>query len=182
MWKSVINCGRVGPGIASSSFHCSSNISTLWLTGGGLVSILNYKSMSASWEITTSGKPGVNALNHPWMYQGRYVFPLPSLVTLSLSTFLVEHVTCQFRLLILVAACLMEVFWLLIVFNMWEDWEDITSRCPIIKVLSAQGFSIIAFHLLAAQRQVLCLKLSCSCWGWLWHSQQRFFSKVGKNG
>ena len=61
-----------------------------------------------------------------------YVFPPPPLVPLILSTFLIKHVTDQFRLLILDAPCWMEVPCLLTVLNMLED---IPHQCPIIKDL-----------------------------------------------
>ena len=47
---------------------------------------------------------GVNAFNHPWTYQVSYVFPPLALVSLVLFKFLAEHVTVQFRLLILMAS------------------------------------------------------------------------------
>ena len=49
----------------------------------------------------------LNAFNHPWKYQVGYVFPPSALVPLVPSKFLEEHVTDQFRLLILVAPCWM---------------------------------------------------------------------------
>ena len=57
-------------------------------------------------EITLPmGAFGLNALNHPWVYQVSYVFPPPALISLVLSKFLAEHVTGQFRLLILLTPC-----------------------------------------------------------------------------
>ena len=49
------------------------------------------------------GALGLNAFNHPWMFQLSYVFPLPALVPLVLSKFLAVHVKGQLRRLILVA-------------------------------------------------------------------------------
>ena len=49
-------------------------------------------------KYNTSRALGLNAFNQPWMYQVSYDFP-----SLVLSKYLVEHVTGQFRLLILVA-------------------------------------------------------------------------------
>ena len=53
------------------------------------------------------GTLGLNAFNHPWMFQVSYVFP-PTLVPMVLSKFLAEHVKGQLRHLILVAPCWME--------------------------------------------------------------------------
>ena len=49
-----------------------------------------------------------NTFRHPWTYQESYVFPPSALVPLVMSMLLAEHVTGQFRLLSLVAPCLME--------------------------------------------------------------------------
>ena len=51
-----------------------------------------------------------------------YVFPSPALVPLVFSRFLAEHVTGQFRLLILVAPCWMEAPWLPTVPNILDDY------------------------------------------------------------
>ena len=67
------------------------------------------------------GASGLNALNHPWMYQVCYVFPPPALSSLVLSKFLAEYVTGHFRISILVAPCWMEAPWLPTVLNMLED-------------------------------------------------------------
>ena len=61
-----------------------------------------------------------------------YIFPPPALIFLVLSMFLVEHVTGQFRLLILVAPCSVDAPWLPKVLNMCED---IPWQCPVIKYL-----------------------------------------------
>ena len=71
-----------------------------------------------------------NTYNNPWTYQSSYVFPPPALVPLFLCMFLAEHVTSQFRHLILVAPCWMEVPWLPLVLNMLEDFPQC---CPVIK-------------------------------------------------
>ena len=52
---------------------------------------------------------GLNVYHHSWTYKMSYIFPYPTLV---LSQFLAEHVTGQFRLVILVAPCWMEAPWL----------------------------------------------------------------------
>ena len=76
----------------------------------------------------------MNAINNSWTHQVGYVFPAPALVPLLLSKFLVEHVTAQFRLLILVVLCWMKAPWLPIVLNMLED---ILWHCPVIIDLNA---------------------------------------------
>ena len=73
-----------------------------------------------------------NAFNHPLTYQVSYVFPHPTLVPLVLSKFLAEHVTGQFRPLILVAPCWREASWLPTVPSMLVD---IPCCCPIVKHL-----------------------------------------------
>ena len=78
------------------------------------------------------GALGLNAFNHPWMFEVSYVFPPPALVPLVLSMFLVEHVRGQLRHLILVASCWVETPWLPAVLNMLAD---IPLQCPIIKDL-----------------------------------------------
>ena len=51
---------------------------------------------------------GLNTFNNPCTYQVCYVFLPQALVHLFLSKFMAEHVTGQFRLLILVVPCQME--------------------------------------------------------------------------
>ena len=74
---------------------------------------------------------GLNTFNQPWTYQVSYVFP-PALIFLVLCKILVEHVTGQHRLLILVAPCWMEAPWLHRGLNMLED---IFQCCPVMKDL-----------------------------------------------
>ena len=75
------------------------------------------------------GTLGLNAFNHPLMYEVRYIFPPLALL---LSKLLAEHIIDQFRLLILVGPCLMEAPWFPSVLTMLED---IPHECPIIKDL-----------------------------------------------
>ena len=70
-----------------------------------------------------------NAFNHPWAYQACYVFPPPELVPLVQPKFLAEHVTGQFRL-ILVTPCWMRASWLPTLLHMLEE---ISAQCPILK-------------------------------------------------
>ena len=89
---------------------------------------------------TTSGGLGVDAFNHPWMFQVSYMFPPSALVpfwsliifTRLLSKFLAEHGKGQLRQLILVALYWMEAPWLPTVLNMLAD---VPQWCPIIKDL-----------------------------------------------
>ena len=76
------------------------------------------------------GALGLNAFNHPWIFQVSYVFPPPAFVPLVLSKFLAEHVKGQLRLLILVAPCMIEAPWLPTVLNMLAD---IPWHCHIVK-------------------------------------------------
>ena len=78
------------------------------------------------------GAFGLNAFNHPWMFQVSYVFPPPALVPLVLSQFLVEHVKGQLRYLIMVSPCWIEAPWLSAVLNMLAD---IPQWCSVIKDL-----------------------------------------------
>ena len=64
---------------------------------------------------------GFNTFNHPWIYQVCCTLPPSVLVSLVLSISLVEYVTGQFKLLILVASCWMEAPWPTTVLNMLEN-------------------------------------------------------------
>ena len=67
------------------------------------------------------GAFGLNAFNHPWMFQVIYLFPSPALVPLVLSKFLAEHVKGHLALLILVAPCWMDAPLLPTILNMLTD-------------------------------------------------------------
>ena len=54
--------------------------------------------------------------------QVSYVFPPPALVPMVLSKFMAEHMTGQFRLLMLVAPCWMEASWLPTVFSILKTF------------------------------------------------------------
>ena len=77
----------------------------------------------------------MNAFNHPWTYP-------PALMPLVLSSFLVKHVTGQFRLLILVAPYWMEAPWLPSVLNILGD---IPQHFPVIKGLDV---NVLVGHVL----------------------------------
>ena len=103
------------------------------------------------------------------------MFPPPALVPLVQSKFLTEHVTGEFRLLILVAPCWMEVPWLPTVLNILQD---IPRHCCVVKDLiigcfvrlGAQGSAISTFNHLGAQGYMLCR---------LWFSSSVFQALVG---
>ena len=103
---------------------------------------------------------GLNAFNHPWMFQVSYVFHPSALVPIVLSKFLEEHVKVQIRLLILVASCWMEVPWFPTLLSMFTD---VSWFYPLIKDLimdvfdrpHIQGPNISASNPLSAQRCVL---------------------------
>ena len=85
---------------------------------------------------------GLNSFNHSWTYQVSYVFPPTALTPIVLSKFLLEHITCQFILLILVAPCWMEAPWLPTVLNMLED---VPWHCPLIKdlIINVMGSQVL---------------------------------------
>ena len=106
---------------------------------------------------------GLNAFNHPWMFQVSYVFPPPALVPLVLSMFLAEHVKGQLRHLFLVTPC-----WMLDGSSLASHSSQNGGRhslalshhkqshCGCFSRPHAQGSAISAYNPLAAQRCVLC--------------------------
>ena len=155
--------GKVGPRVACSSSHSPSSFPDLGSTGGGFVGFLICQSVSALLHSGVTITPGSfrgQAFNYPWKFHLSCVFPSSALVPLVLSKFLVEHNTSQFRLLILMATCWIEVAWFSTVLNFSEDnahW------CPILKDLAIDVSvgsmlkCLLVLHLtLAAQRHELC--------------------------
>ena len=117
MWENVCS-------VAFSSFHSSTSVSTLWSTGGELVGIFIYQSLSALLHLDNLLPPGsleVNTCNYSWQFQVIYVFSLPVLVPVVLSKCLAEHVTCLIRLLIFMTPCWMEALWLSTALIMLKD-------------------------------------------------------------
>ena len=103
---------------------------------------------------------GLNAFNHPLIFQVCYVFPPPTLVTLVLSKFLAEDAKGQLRLLVLVAPCWMEGHWLPTVCNILGRHSSMLSHLKKISSwmfgrLYAQGSAIYAFNSFTTQRCVL---------------------------
>ena len=101
------------------------------------------------------------------------VFPPSALFHLVLSRLLAEHVTGQFKLLILVVPCSMEGPWLPIALNILED---IHHKDPIIKNLVMD-----ISELFIVQTRVL-LSMSCSVWGHLTIYNESLSVSVGSNG
>ena len=60
----------------------------------------------------------LNTLNHLWLFKVSCIFPPPALVLVSLSTFLIELITGQFRILMLAAHCWFKATWHCTVHNM----------------------------------------------------------------
>ena len=95
------------------------------------------------------------------------MFLPPALVLLVLSKFLAEHVTGQFRLLIVVAPCWVEASWLSTILNMLID---IPHCCAILTNfchgcfgrLGAEGSAIAAFNPLATEGLLLHIQGLCS--------------------
>ena len=81
---------------------------------------------------STFGGLGVKCIQPSLNISVCCVFPSPALSPLVLSKFLAEHVTGQFRLLILVVPCWMAGLWLPTVLNMLED---IPQCCTVTKDL-----------------------------------------------
>ena len=120
VWKFIIHHrkGWFQSGVFS---HSWSGVSTFGSTGCGSVDIPMYQSVSLLLHLGKSTTLELNTFNYPWTYQVSFTFPTSTLVPLILSKSLVEHVTGQFRLLILDALCWMEVSWLPTFLSMLED-------------------------------------------------------------
>ena len=138
------------------------------------------------------GALGLNAFNHPWMFQLCHVFPPSALVPPVLSKFLAEHVKGQLKHLILVAPHWIEVPGLPTVLNMLAD---IPQWCPIIKdlVMDVSVGHVLKhlpyLHLTLSLLSDVCytdkgsLPQSFRQWqGQLEHLYQRSTISVGRNG
>ena len=64
----------------------------------------------------------LNVLNHSWQLEVNYMFPSHAVVLIVLFSFLAEHVTGQYRLLILIVPCWMEVLWLPLYVLCWKTF------------------------------------------------------------
>ena len=131
MWKLTIK-RKVISKMAPASSHSSGYVSTVGSTKGGSVGILKYQWMSAPFHFgqpTTSGTLQVECFQPPLDTLGELCFLLFPLLHLVLSKFLVEHVTGQFTLLILVTPWQMEAPCLPTVLSILEDTPH---QCPII--------------------------------------------------
>ena len=90
------------PWVAQAAFHIWGLHEVDLLTSSHTTQCQHYYTLES---LLPLGALGLNAFNHPWMFQVSYVFPPPTLFPLVLSRFLAEHVKGQLRLLILVAPC-----------------------------------------------------------------------------
>ena len=164
-------------------------------TRSGSIGILTYQSPNVSivtpWKVPLALEAmGWNAFNHPWTHQVVYVFPPPPLIPLILSTFLVEHVTSQLRLLILMALCWMEVPWLPTVLKILEEHFSVLScykrsHHGHFSRASAQGSALdLTLWLLrdVLYRQGFSYSVCQAVVEVLKHLQQKSTSNVGKNG
>ena len=97
---------------------------------------MTFSSPHSSSGISPWGQPEVGLLASLYANQHQLYYTFENLIPLGALTLLVliltEHVTGQFKLLILVAPCLIDVPWLLKVLKMLEH---ILHQCPIIKDL-----------------------------------------------
>ena len=195
MWRPIICPGvrwfqsGISPQVAQAAFHLWGLPEVDLLPSSCTTQCQCYYTMESP---LPPGDCGLNAFNHPWMFQVSYVFPSPTLVPLVLSKFLAEYFKGQLKLLILVVPCWMEVPWLPTVLNMLAD---IPWQCPIIKdlimdVLVGHGLKGLLFlHLtLWLLRDVsytdwVSLPQSVRHW-WvqLEYLHQRSTSSVGRNG
>ena len=77
------------PQVAQAAFH-------LWVHQGWMLLASSHTTKCQCYYTLESSLPlgalGLNAFNHPWMFQISYVFPPPTLVPLVMSKFLAEHV------------------------------------------------------------------------------------------
>ena len=129
--------------MASSPSDGLSSFSPSGSTTGGSAGIPHTTQCQHYYTLETPlplGALGLNALNHPWMFQVSYVFPPLALVPLALSRFLADNVKIQLRLIILVEPCWMEAPWLPTVLNMLAN---VPQQCPIIKDL---GMDVLVGH------------------------------------
>ena len=88
------------PQVAQAAFHLWGLQEVDLLASSHYTQCLNYYTLESPLPL---GALGLNAFNHPWMFQASYTFPAPVLISLVLSQFLAEHVKGQLRWLILVA-------------------------------------------------------------------------------
>ena len=93
------------PQVAQAAFHLWGLLEVDLLASSHSTQCQHYYILESPLPL---GALGLNAFNHPWMFQVSYMFPPPTLVLLVLSKFLAEHVKGQLRYLILVAPCWME--------------------------------------------------------------------------
>ena len=121
-WLSITE--KVGSRVASPSSHSSGLMSTSFQPEVGLLASSFASQCQHYYGLEnplTLWAMVLNAFNHTWTCHVSYVFPSTPLVLRVLSKFLEEHITGQFRLLILVALCCREAPWLSTFFGILED-------------------------------------------------------------
>ena len=128
MWKPSIYHREVVSTVTYSSSHKPGCVSTL----GSTHVPINVSNITPCKNPLPLGAFGLITFNHPCTYEMHLVYPPSALIPIVLFKFLAEHVTDQFRFLILVAPCWMEAPLLPTVLGMLED---IPPECPIIRNL-----------------------------------------------
>ena len=87
------------PHIAQTAFHFG--VSQRWILASSCINqCQHYYTVE---RLLPPRDLGLNVLSHLWKFQVSYLILLPALIPLVMSMFLAEHVTSQFRLLILVS-------------------------------------------------------------------------------
>ena len=125
------------------------------------------------------GALGLNAFNHPWMFQVGYMFPLPVLVPVVLSMFLAEHV------IILDWCSLASHSSQLVGRHSSALFHHKRSHCKCFSRPCTQRSGISTFNPLAAQRFVLCRlgfsSLVCQAMvGATWASTSKVYQQYSK--
>ena len=82
------------PKVAQAAFHLWGFLEVDLLASSHSTQCQHYYTLESPLPL---GALGLNAFNHPWMFQISYMFPPPALVPLVQSTFLVEQVKGQLR-------------------------------------------------------------------------------------
>ena len=156
-WGQMLSEWHLFPQVAQAAFHLWGVPDVDLLASSHTVQCQCYYTLESPLPL---GALGLNAFNHPWMFQLSYVFPHPALVPLVLSKFLAEHVKGQPQTFDSDGTKFDGGSMASTVLSMLAD---ALQWCPIIKDLimgcfgrpCAQGSVISAFNPLAAQRCVL---------------------------
>ena len=139
-WLSFM--GEIGSGMAfSSSCYLQHFIFGInWMLICWHHHVPNNVSISKHWKCWYFLEPwSWKLFNLLCYFQVSYAFPPPVLVPSAPLTFLAEHVTGQYTLLVLAAFCWMESPWLP---NVLGISEDILHLCAMVKILSGMFWSV----------------------------------------